>query len=85
MIDHDDVQPEDYTNADHQKFIEDMHDAGYTCEHYHGRFYWEGAAVRVDDFSDAMAATSVRCQFDNMGLGYIVYPKVSAPMVDKAV
>lgn len=69
-----------YTKKDSLKFIADMDEGGYKVEHYQGRFYWEGPAVRVNDayeLSDVIAATSVRCQWDNLGLGYIIYPRQS--------
>lgn len=65
----------EYTNPDHIQFVSDMEAAGLEVEHYHGRFMWEGPAVRVDDLQDAMSETKVRVQYDNMGLGWIVYPK----------
>ncbi len=34
-----------------------------------------GPAVDVDNLQDALGATKVRCQWDNLGLGWIVYPK----------
>jgi hypothetical protein len=66
-----------YTNPDCVKFVFDMEKAGLTVEHYHGRFFWEGPAVRVDDLQDAMSETRVRVQYDNMGMGWIVYPKAA--------
>lgn len=62
-----------------EQFIEDMQQAGLEVRPYSGRYFWEGPAVRVDDIADAMSETTVKCQFDSMGLGYIVYPKVSDP------
>lgn len=59
------------------QFIEDMVEAGLEVRPYAGRYFWQGPAVRVDDISDAMSVTKVRCQFDQLGLGYIVYPKAS--------
>ena len=53
----------------------DMEEAGLEVQHYRGRFYWEGPAVAVDDLQDALGATKVRCQWDHLGLGWIVYPK----------
>lgn len=66
-----------YTNPDCVQFVADMEAAGLDVEHYHGRFFWEGPAVRVDDLQDAMRETKVRVQYDNMGRGWIVYPKAS--------
>lgn len=66
-----------YTNPDALQFVADMEAAGLKVEHYNGRYFWEGPAVRVDDIQDAMSETKVRLQWDNMGRGYIVYPKAS--------
>lgn len=66
-----------YTNKDCIQFIEDMEEAGLEVRHYRGRFFWEGPAVEVDSLQDAMQATKVRVQYDNMGLGFIVYPVAS--------
>lgn len=64
----------EYTEPDAIQFVEDMRQAMLPVEHYHGRFYWQGPAVRVDDLQDAMSETKVRVQWDSMGMGYIVYP-----------
>ena len=66
-----------YTVPDAVQFVKDMQNAGLEVEHYRGRFYWEGPAVRVDDLQDAMSETKVRLQWDSMGRGYIVYPRAS--------
>ncbi len=61
----------------HEQFTQDMEDAGFETEHYRGRFYWEGPAVRVDcraAFQEIMQATDVPLQWDDLGLGWIVYP-----------
>lgn len=74
--DDDDVSERyEYTQPDHLAFIEDMDEAGLEVQHYRGRFFWEGPAVPVDDLQDALSATKVPCQWDNLGLGWIVYPK----------
>lgn len=65
----------EYTNPCHLQFVEDMEEAGLEVQHYRGRFYWEGPAVEVDDLQDALGATKVRCQWDHLGLGWIVYPR----------
>lgn len=77
MYDEDEREQRTYTDRDCIQFVDDMEQAGLEVEHYHGRFYWEGPAVRVDDLQDAMSETKVRVQYDNMGLGWIVYPKAS--------
>ena len=51
-----------------------MKNAGLEPYHYHGRFWWEGPAVNVDNLQEALSETRVKCQWDNMGLGYVVYP-----------
>lgn len=66
-----------YDNRDCNRFVSDMAKAGLTTEHYNGRFFWEGPAVRVKSIQDAISSTKVSCQWDQMGLGYIVYPKKS--------
>jgi hypothetical protein len=67
----------EYTNQDCVQFCNDMMDAGFELEHYRGRWYWQGPAVRCDDISDVMSITKVKCQWDSMGRGVIVYPKQS--------
>ena len=64
----------------HEKFRKDMEKAGYKVRDYKGRFFYDGPAVETDrgngpDLQDIMAATKVKVQWDNLGLGYIVYPK----------
>jgi hypothetical protein len=65
----------DYRNPDHLRFVDDMGDAGLDVRRYRGRFHWAGPAVVVDDLQDALSATKVRCQWDQMGLGWVVYPR----------
>jgi hypothetical protein len=66
----------EYTVPEVIQFVEDMRQALLPVEHYHGRFWWEGPAVRVDDLHTAMQATRVPVQWDSMGMGYIVYPRI---------
>jgi arabinogalactan endo-1,4-beta-galactosidase len=69
-----------YTKRETVQFVDDMFEQGYEVQHYHGRFYWEGPAVSVRDtyeLADVVASTAVKVQWDNMGLGYIVYPLMS--------
>ena len=61
--------------ADHVQFVKDMEEAGLKVRHYRGRWYWEGPAVVVEDLQDALGATKVRCQWDNLARDWIVYPK----------
>ena len=65
----------EYDSPDHVQFIEDLAEAGLEPYHYRGRWYWEGPAVDVDDLQDALGATKVRCQWDHMGRGFVVYPQ----------
>lgn len=62
----------------HEQFGVDMEDAGYDVEHdYHGRFYYEGPAVRINkgDLQDVIRSTAIRLQWDEMGRdGLIIYP-----------
>jgi hypothetical protein len=55
-----------------------MRGAGLQVRRYRGRFHWEGPAVVVDDLQDALGVTTVHCQWDRMGLGWVVYPRVHA-------
>ncbi len=64
-------------NKNFATFIEDMETAGLDVIHYRGRFYYEGPAVIVSDLQDALGETKVKCQWDNMGFDWVVYPKVS--------
>lgn len=64
-----------YENPNYRKFVKDMKKAGLTPYHYRGRFFYEGPAVDVEDIQDAISNTKVRCQWDNMGLDYVVYPR----------
>lgn len=67
----------DYTNDDYKQFVQDMISAGLeeNLQHYDGRFYYHGPGVRVESIEDAMGVTDVPCQWDSLGLDYIVYPK----------
>jgi hypothetical protein len=72
---------EDWAN----KFVQQMLKAGLWPFEYHGRFYWHGPAVTVDDIQDAMSVTKVRMQWDNLGRGWVVYPKQSATLIKEEV
>jgi len=70
------VRPEDYTHPDHQRFVRDMQDScAGELMHYKGRWFWEGPAVSVDDVQDALGCTKVPCQWETLGMGYVVYPR----------
>lgn len=66
-----------YTERNCIKFVKDMKKAGLEPYHYHGRYYWHGPAVTVKNVQLAFSATKVPCQYDQMGLGYVVYPRAS--------
>lgn len=66
-----------YTEPDCVQFVADMEAAGFDVEHYRGRNFWEGPAARAPSLGEPLATTSVVCQWDDMGLGYIVYPKTA--------
>lgn len=71
-----------YSHPKVVQFVNDMEDEGIEVEHYHGRFYWEGPAVRTDrngwpTLQDVIRATSVKVQWDSLGLDQIVYPIAS--------
>jgi hypothetical protein len=73
-----------YDNTTCNKFVEDMEDAGMEVQHYNGRYFWEGPAVSCDNIQDVLSNTKVKCQWDQLGLGYIVYPRVSGKLVEPA-
>lgn len=69
-----------YDNEICNQFVDDMEAAGYDVEHYRGRSFWTGPAVRAterDREQDIIRATKVRLQSDSMGLGSIWYPVCS--------
>jgi hypothetical protein len=61
-------------NKNYQQFCDDMYTAGYEPTLYHGRWFYKGPAVVSDTIGEVMAVTTVECQSDNMGLGYVIYP-----------
>jgi hypothetical protein len=67
------------------QFVKNMKCAGLKTEHYHGRNFWQGPAVRCDNLQDVMSNTKVPCQWDNMGLGYIVYPRQAGRLLEESV
>ena len=66
-----------YSDPDCRTFVHDMEAVGLEPFHYNGRYFWEGPAVSVDDLQDALGATRIKCQFDALGLGFVVYPRAS--------
>jgi hypothetical protein len=65
----------EYTKPEHRKFVEDMEAAGLEVRQYASRNFYSGPAVEVDHVRDAVSRTTVKCQWDQLGLGYIVYPR----------
>ena len=61
----------------HNDFVEDMQAAMFEVRDYQGRNYYSGPAVVVEkrQLQDVIRATTVRVQWDDMGLGLVVYPK----------
>lgn len=75
-----------YDTEEANKFVRDMHVLGAEVEHYHGRFFWEGPAVRSGrdfDMQEILGATKVKCQWDSMGLDHIIYPYRSAKLIEE--
>ena len=64
---------------DVRRFMRDMRKAGLKSKmrFYQGRDFWTGPAVVVDDLQEALSHTNVKCQWDRMGKGYVVYPHQS--------
>lgn len=70
----------------HEKFTDDMKDAGYEIRDYSGRFFWKGPSVHTSrkegiDLQDIIRATDVKLQTDGMGLDLVVYP-VAGPKAE---
>lgn len=61
------------------RFMRDMKRAGLVkhMKYYEGRYFWTGPAVVVDNIQVVLSHTKVKCQWDSMGLGYVVYPRQS--------
>jgi hypothetical protein len=72
-----------YNIIEHLRFVCDMEAAGLKVELYHGRYFWHGPSVDVDNLQDALSGTKIPCQWDNMGKGYVVYPKANDPSLEK--
>lgn len=67
-----------YTHTAYQKFCADIWASNLreSLRHYDGRFSYDGPAVRVTYIGDVNCETRVPCTHDNLGLSYIVYPRV---------
>lgn len=60
------------------KFKEDLEEAGFDVEDYKGRNFFAGPAVRIDstnELQEVIRATEINVQWDQLGLGLIVYPR----------
>ncbi len=69
------------TNTDTQ-FLEDMEAGGFKAYNdggtYGGRHNYTGPAIVIDyldDYQDVIRATGVRLMIDQLGTGYVVYPR----------
>jgi hypothetical protein len=64
--------------SQHELFIADMRESGFTCEDYHGRHFYHGPCVSVkgrDALQEVIRATRVPLQWDTLGKsGYVIYP-----------
>lgn len=67
-----------WSHPDHARFAADMERAELEVRHYRGRFFWQGPAVVVSDRDEAIRATRVACQWDHMGIDWIVYSQTYA-------
>lgn len=71
------MNPYKHERSAYRTFRADMAAAGYEVEEYHGRFSYQGPAVRIDAaaLQDLIRATRVYVVWDQMGKdGLIVYP-----------
>lgn len=59
----------------YEQFKSDCEAAGLEVTAYRGRNFYDGPAVSCKDIQTVIRATLVDCQWDNLGLGWIVYPK----------
>lgn len=64
-----------YKNAVHKQFCSDMIKASIPITHYEGRFFWSGPSARVPDIQDVLSHTKVKCLWEEMGRGWVVYPR----------
>jgi hypothetical protein len=69
-----------YTEARYEQFQDECEAAGMEVEHYRGRFFYDGPAVRTDEdgwptLQDVIRATRVPLQWDNLAFDWIVYPR----------
>jgi hypothetical protein len=70
--------PEDFgeESKTQKQFKKAMLKAGYPVQTYRGRFFYKGWAARVPQYElqDAIRATRVKVQYDNLGFDFIMYP-----------
>jgi hypothetical protein len=57
------------------KFTKDCEKAGLVVRDYQGRYFYHGPAVSCQDIGEVLQVTRVKCQWDQLGKGYIVYPR----------
>jgi hypothetical protein len=57
------------------QFTKDMEEAGFEVREYKGRYFYNGPAVSCSNLQSVLSSTKVPCQWDQLGLGWIVYPK----------
>jgi len=70
----------EYENEVYKLFVKELKGAGFNPYHYQGRFYYEGPAVNVsnDEFQKAIRSTVVQVQWEDMGMGTVIYPASDA-------
>jgi hypothetical protein len=56
-----------------EKAIEDLDIEGELRD-YKGRMFYHGPAIECDSIDEITRYTTCRCNWDNLGKGYIVYP-----------
>ena len=59
----------------YKTFREECEAAGLEVQDYRGRNFYDGPAVSCGDRQTVIRATTVDCQWDNLGKGWIVYPR----------
>jgi hypothetical protein len=67
-----------YKMERYNRFWDEVRSLGREPYHYQGRNHFRGPAANVssyDEIQDIVRKTSMPLQWDNMGLGWVVYPK----------
>lgn len=59
-----------------KKFMTDCQKANIDVRYYCGRNFYYGLAASCHSIQDVLSVTTVPCTYDQLGRGYIVYPKV---------